>query len=140
MPDPFEAKESEWIPFILDHLKVDESTIVIGHSSGAVCALRLLERTKLLGCVLVAACHTDLGEESERISGYYSRPWNWEVIRQNSIWILQFHSEDDPLIPIEEANYVAEHINSEYIKVQRSSHFFSPKDMGVVVSALLSKI
>jgi predicted alpha/beta hydrolase family esterase len=51
MPDPMGAKESIWIPFMLNQLRVDESTIVVGHSSGAVAAMRLLETTKLLGII-----------------------------------------------------------------------------------------
>ena len=71
MPDPIEAKSSVWLPFIKDELEVDEYTLVIGHSSGAVAAMRLLETTKLLGLILISACHTDLGKPSEASSGYY---------------------------------------------------------------------
>ena len=39
MPDPYEAKESIWLPFIRDKLKVDGNTIVVGHSSGAEAAV-----------------------------------------------------------------------------------------------------
>ena len=93
MPDPFEAKESIWLPFIREELLVNEETIVIGHSSGAEAAMRLLENTKVKGCILVSACHTDLGIESERIAGYYSRPWLWNAIKTNAgsnifLWIL----------------------------------------------------
>ena len=45
MPDPIGAQESIWIPFIKDELKADENTVVIGHSSGAEAAMRLLENT-----------------------------------------------------------------------------------------------
>ena len=40
-PDPFLAREIYWIPFIEKDLQCDDQTILIGHSSGAVCALRL---------------------------------------------------------------------------------------------------
>lgn len=78
MPDPYDAKEKVWIPFIRDELKADENTLLIGHSSGAEAAMRLLETDKLAGIILVSACYTDLGIESEKISGYYDRPWLWE--------------------------------------------------------------
>ena len=108
MPDPIEAKEHIWIPYIIDVLGADQNTILIGHSSGAVAAMRLLEKQKLFGCVLVSACHTDLGCESERISNYYSRPWEWNLIRSNSSnFLLQYHSIDDPFIPPSEADHVA---------------------------------
>jgi hypothetical protein len=34
MPDPIEAKEVIWLPFIQNILNADDNTIVIGHSSG----------------------------------------------------------------------------------------------------------
>ena len=69
MPDPYEAKEKIWLPFLLGRCDADASTILIGHSSGAEATMRLLENNKLLGAVLVSACHTDLGAPSEAISG-----------------------------------------------------------------------
>ncbi len=40
MPDPYEAKEKIWVPFLLGHCKADEHTIMIGHSSGAEATMR----------------------------------------------------------------------------------------------------
>ena len=107
MPDPSGAKEEVWVPFTLKELGADANTILIGHSSGAVAALRLLEKNKLLGCLLVSACWTDLGDENERESGYYSRPWPYATIRSNCNWMIQYHSSDDPFIPQAEADHVA---------------------------------
>ena len=45
---------------------------------------------KVDGAFLVSGCVTDLGEESERVSGYYptqpdgsNRPWRWDRMREN---------------------------------------------------------
>ena len=43
MPDPYEAKQSIWLPFMRDVLKADESSIIVGHSSGAEAAMRYAE-------------------------------------------------------------------------------------------------
>jgi hypothetical protein len=67
---------------------IKEGSIVIGHSSGAVAALRLLEENKLLGAILVSACYTDLGDENEKRSGYYSTEWKWDQIRNNADFIV----------------------------------------------------
>lgn len=75
MPDPHAARESQWLPFIRNTLKVDEKTILVGHSSGCEAIMRLAEKEKIRGMILVAACHTDLGSETERESEYYNRPW-----------------------------------------------------------------
>ncbi len=81
MPDPSDAKEEIWVPYILNTLKADENSILVGHSSGAEAGMRLAEKNKLYSLILVSACYTDLDDESEKISGYYDRPWEWEAIR-----------------------------------------------------------
>lgn len=144
MPDPYEAKESIWVPFILNELRADENTILIGHSSGAVAAMRLLENHRLHGCVLVSACHTDLGCESERVAGYYSRPWQWATIKTNADWIIQYHSDDDPFIPREEADHVASELRLEegveYHCLSRKSHYFDAKAARSVLEGLIAKV
>jgi len=126
MPDPYDAHETVWVPFIINELGADRNSIVVGHSSGAEATMRLLETNRLGGAILVSACHSDLGLESERISGYYSRPWQWEKIRENAEFIVQYHSTDDPFIPISEARHVSENLCSEYYEFTNKSHFFEP--------------
>jgi predicted alpha/beta hydrolase family esterase len=75
MPDPYAARESYWVPFICEKLEVDKNTILIGHNSGCQAIMRLIEKDKVYGVILVSACHTDLGSERERASEYYNRPW-----------------------------------------------------------------
>ena len=92
-PDPHRAREKIWVPFLQKQCACvrpqpsppplgprlcsaqlmvaagctqDANTVLVGHSSGAVAAMRLLEETPLLGAVLVSACHTDLGDAGER--------------------------------------------------------------------------
>ena len=60
MPDPYVARRSKWLPFLKP--LCDETTVLVGHSSGAEAGLRLAEEVKLGGLVLVSACVTDLGD------------------------------------------------------------------------------
>jgi len=155
MPDPHMAKESEWIPFIKNVMKVDEETVVVGHSSGAVCCMRLMETTKIGAAVLVSTCYTDLGNENERASGYFSREWDWGAMRRNCPQIHQFHSDDDHLIPVKEARFVARSLKGgggeeftsltagvdegfTYQELAGHGHFFSmfPEVLDVVVKCL----
>ena len=75
------AHESIWIPFICDELKADEQSILIGHSSGAMAAMRYAERYPVYGTVLVSGYHTSLGMEDEKAGGWFDHPWNWAKIR-----------------------------------------------------------
>lgn len=122
-PDSFFARESFWIPFIKDELLADENTILIGHSSGAIAAMRFAEKNKILGSVLVGTYHSDLGMDSEKASGYFDRPWNWKSIKDNQKWIGVFASIDDPWIPIEEPRRLHEELDVDYFEYTDRGHF-----------------
>lgn len=122
-PDNDLARATSWIPFLLNELKADENTLLIGHSTGAIAAMRLAERQPILGSVLIGAYHTDLGIEKEKQSGYFDTPWNWENIRRNQQWIALFASQDDPWIPIEQARYIHTQLNCEYHEYKNAGHF-----------------
>lgn len=152
-PDPYLCRESIWIPYVMNHLigreetttspEEDDEIIVIGHSSGAACTMRLLERygngnhcdassepkpPKLRAAILVAAAHTDLGDEDERRSEYFQRPWDWDAMKRGADRIILFHGTDDHLIPVDEARYIAKQLHGkvEYHEMNGKSHFFQP--------------
>eukprot|EP01135_Chromosphaera_perkinsii_P007952 Nk52_evm24s1073 gene=Nk52_evmTU24s1073 len=129
-PDPYEAKRQIWIPFI-ESLGTDQNTVLVGHSSGAQAAMRYAEAHPLKAVVLVSATYTDLGIASERISGYYpqgdSNPYNFEAMRSNCPVWHQFHSEDDPFIPMTEARRVESELKpTKFHSLPGHSHFFEP--------------
>lgn len=126
-PDNEKARAKFWLPF-LEKLGADENTILIGWSSGAIATMRFAETNKLLGSILVGAYYTDLGEENEKISGYFDAPWQWEKIKQNQKFIIQFASTDDPFIPIEEPRYVHKMLNTKYHEFTNQGHFGYPKE------------
>ncbi len=121
-PDSHLARSNYWIPF-LNGLNVDEKTILVGHSSGAIAAMRFAETNKLLGSVLVGGYHTDLGLPMEKVSGYFDRLWDWDRIALHQQWILQFASTNDPWIPIEEARFVHAKLKTEYYEFSDQGHF-----------------
>lgn len=121
-PDNVKARARFWLPH-LEALGADEDTILIGHSSGAVAAMRYAETHRLLGSILVSACYTDLGDRGEAESGYYSAPWQWERIRDNQQWIAIYHSTDDPLIPISQPRFIAKQLRCSYFEFNDRGHF-----------------
>ena len=113
-PDNELARESYWLPFLMNELKADQNTILVGHSSGAIAAMRLAEQQPILGSVLVGAYYTDLNMETEKQAGYFDRPWNWQKIKENQQWCVLFASQDDPWIPISEPRYIHVKLDCEY--------------------------
>jgi len=104
-PDSVLARRSFWLPF-LKELGTNERTIIIGHSSGAIAAMRYAEKDKILGSVLVGAYYTDLDDESEKKSGYFDDHWDWELkpsdnahpearwVAKNEVYNLLTHPKD----------------------------------------------
>ncbi|MDP3727964.1 MAG: alpha/beta hydrolase [bacterium] len=128
MPDADLARRKYWIPFIEEQLQNNKDSILIGHSSGALAALRYAEIHKLIGLVIVGASYTDLADQKEKASGYFDEEWHWEKIKQNVKWIIHFHSINDPFIPVEEARYIAKKLNTEYYEFNDQGHFSSDVD------------
>ncbi len=81
-PDSILARSEFWLPFLKDHLKAGERDVLVGWSSGAVASMRYAEQNKILGSVLISPSYTDLGDETEKASGYFDKPWNWEAIKK----------------------------------------------------------
>lgn len=140
MPDPNKARETYWLPFIDSNIKGYSKVYLIGHSSGSVALMRYLERRYIDGVILVSGCVSDLGYESERISGYYPqqmdgsvREWRWDLMRKNSGWIMHVGSQGDEFIPVEEMREIKEKLNLdskhyiEYDKEKGYGHFMRKK-------------
>jgi predicted alpha/beta hydrolase family esterase len=138
-PDNVRARAQYWLPF-LESLGADEHTIVIGHSSGAVAAMRYAETHKLLGSVLIGVCYTDMGDGGEAASGYYRAPWQWSTIRSNQQWIGVFNSTDDPHIPIVEPRHVAAQLKASYFEFTDRGHFVDQSSFPEVVDFIRKKL
>ena len=138
-PDNVLARSSSWLPFLEHELKADEHSILIGHSSGALAAMKYAENHKILGSVLVGTYWTHMGIETEKASGYFDSSWQWEKIKKNQKWSMVFASHDDPYIPIEEQRFVAENLDSEYHEYEDKGHFMDV-EFDDLVATVLRKI
>ena len=73
------------------------------------------------------------------ISGYFNRPWEWEQIKQNTQWIVQFGSTDDPFVPFSEQEEVAEGTAAEFHQFSDKGHFMS-RAFPELINILMSKL
>lgn len=124
-----------------------QDVVLVGHSSGAQAALRYAELYEISGCVLVSATYSDLGDSHERASGYYPQltadgkeinAYDFETMRKNCPEWHQYHSNDDPFIPLHEAEQIRDglKLSSNYFMLPGRSHFFefSPEILESVLS------
>ena len=123
MPDSIIARAEYWLPFLEEHVRAGKNDVLIGWSSGAVAALRYAENHTVHSSILVSPSYTDLGDDLEKQSGYFDKPWHWDKIKANQEKICLFYGDDDPYIPQEEFAYIAEQLTPEVIKVAGGKHF-----------------
>lgn len=136
-----------WVPDLpqADHPNIDRynkfllssnfdfnnDTIIIGHSSGAVEILGLLNDPNfpkdvgLKACFLVGAFKGDLGWES--LKGMVAI-FNDELIKQRSNKFVFIHSDNDPYCPIGDAKDLCKQVDGKFIELPGQGHFTKSLD------------
>ena len=108
----------------------NEDTLIVGHSSGAVAILGLLQALplgKTVGtCVLVGSFKNDLGWES--LTELFEKPFNFELIKAKARKFIFVHSDDDPYCPLEHAEYLSGQVGGELIVLPGQGHFSAESD------------
>ena len=123
MPDSILARSQYWLPFLKEQARAGENDVIIGWSSGAVAAMRYAEENRIKGSILVSPCYTDLDDELEKQSGYYDKPWNWQVIKNNQENIALFYGDDDPYIAQGEFELIGKELDADIHKIHSGGHF-----------------
>ena len=128
MPDPHLCRRNVWVPHVEREMRCDASSVVVGHSSGAVCAMRVAERNALRGIVLVAGDDDDLGDADERASGYFGPDaFDYDKIHENCGGRVEcVIGARDSLVPAEMQRALAVKLRARETLCERRDHFFTP--------------
>ena len=121
-------------------MRADENSVLIGHSSGAVACARYAERYKVKGICVVAGYDDDLGDATERASGYFDDPWEYEKIHENTEFRVCFIGAKDHLVPAEVQRRFAKNLRAKVVEFPKGGHFFSPtfEELMVEIESALS--
>ena len=138
-PDNVKARAKYWLPFI-DELGADERTILIGHSSGAVAAMRYAETHRLLGSVLVGVCHTDWATPSKRRAAITASPGTGSGSATTSSGWQSTVRPTMPHIPIAEPRFVAAQLGCSYFEFTDRGHFVDTRELPEVVQFITRKL
>jgi predicted alpha/beta hydrolase family esterase len=127
-PTPENQELENWLE-ILDEkeMEMDEDTVLIGHSLGAVFILNILNRRDLdiEAAYLVSAWTGLLGDEDfdEWNSTFQDQKFDFEKIKNSIGEIHQFHSASDPYVPMEKAEKLAQNLDSNLHLKEGAGHF-----------------
>lgn len=127
MPDTDIPKIDAWVKKLEETIgKPDRDTFLVGHSIGCQAIMRYLEKTnaKVGGILFVAGWFTlkDLGNDEKIIA----KPWletkiDTDKVKTNRI--IAIFCDDDPYVPISEAETFKKRLGCETITVTGKGHF-----------------
>lgn len=99
----------------------NEETIIVGHSSGAVAALSLLEAlpedVKIDTAVMVGVYRPESHSYSSK------EPIDIEKVKNKAKRMVFVHSDNDPYCPLEDAEYFALSLDAELVMLPDNDHF-----------------
>ncbi len=100
-------------------------SIIIGHSSGAVAVLSLLQHlpreVSIEAIYLVGVFKDNL--DREELSELFVKPFDFDLIKTKTKKIFLIHSDNDPYCPLEHAEYLGDKLDGQLVLLPGQAHF-----------------
>lgn len=126
LPHADQPSLSWWLRFVHENrpFKLDSDTVVIGHSSGAILALLIAQQNPvpLRATVAVSVFH-DNSLDWEPNAKLFDVPFDWQAIQAKAGSLLFVHSDTDPYVPLDQAQFVAKNCGGELVTMPGQGHF-----------------
>jgi predicted alpha/beta hydrolase family esterase len=126
LPHPERPSLLEWSNFVQREcpFTINEETLIVGHSSGAILSLVLAQNNfEPIGGIVAVSVFHDNSLQWEPNNKLFDVSFEWEAIRANVKKLLFLHSDDDPYIPLNQAQYVADNCHAKLIMIPGQGHF-----------------
>ena len=125
----------EWAEYVFEKspFEIDDNTLIVGHSAGAVAALIIAQLLKSrVGQVISVASFKDLSYLHEKLNWhandrFFDVEFDFEKIKDNCDDIVFIHSDDDPYCPLDQAEFLAAETDGRLIIIPDSGHFNTEK-------------
>ncbi|MDP2630804.1 MAG: alpha/beta fold hydrolase [Candidatus Uhrbacteria bacterium] len=120
-----------WLPELEKVIgRPDEDTFLIGHSIGCALIMRYLESLaddeKVRGAVFVAGFIGDLG--FPEIKNFFETPLDFEKIKKKCPKFVAIQSDNDPYVPVPQADMLKEKLGVHVIMKHNFAHFSGAVD------------
>jgi uncharacterized protein len=109
------------LSFINKQTKVDNNTLVIGHSLGCLLAMRLAEKKSFAKMILVAGWdYNDLTAEHQL---FWKTKIKHDLIKKNVKEIIVVSSDNDPYVTQAISAEMCKRLNGKFVLVPGAGHF-----------------
>ena len=128
-PTPINQSLESWLLVLSEHEdKINEDTVMIGHSLGTPFILNYLEKTqkKIKAAYFVAGYHKLIDNKFYELNkDFVYKEFNWEKIKSSCGIFFVFASDNDEYIPLEIPKEMAEKLNASFNIVHDGGHLNS---------------
>lgn len=125
-PTPFDQSLESWMRIIARfEYKINEETVLIGHSLGAAFILNYLEQTskKIKATFLVAGFHKPLGIQHDEINKtFINKEFDWDKIKNNCKKFFVIASDNDEYISLDISRELAQNLDVELKIIHKGGH------------------
>ncbi len=128
MPGGDEPSDLEQVDFVKKNCKLDESTVILGHSFGGIVALRLLEQGIKVNKVILASTpylgRFSDGKARKSVVEAIQRGFDFKKIKAQAQNFISISDETDHVVPLADGQSLAKELNGLWLKqVATKSHF-----------------
>lgn len=126
MPSPENPIRSEWIEEISRHIERsrNDELYLVGHSLGVPAILRYIESAPnglvLAGVILVSGPSEK--NNNRKIDNFLDKPFNFVDIKPKASRFVIIHGDNDPNVPVSNAETLARELQGELIIVKNGGH------------------
>lgn len=139
-PTPVGESYASWKAMLVMYSQhFGPETIFIGHGTGSLFALRLLEEISMGGAILVSPYMSRVSNEGINMvsTTFFPVSFDWKKIHQNCPHFSVIASTQDPIIPLEESKRVSDLCGAFFIEKVHEGHMLGEvSDLPELVSAL----
>ncbi len=126
LPHAEQPSLNEWYKFLQKEcpFAINEDTLIIGHSSGAILALIIAQNNaEKVGAIVDVSVFHDNSLQWEPNDKLFDVDFDWSAIKNNVNKLFFVHSDDDPYVPLDQAQFVADNCNAELVMLSGQGHF-----------------
>lgn len=127
-PTPAGQNLSNWLK-VFDNYKefMDKNSVFVAHSLGPVFVLNLLENINktVKASFFVSGFYEFLRKKKfdEINRTFVKNDFDWEKVKGNCEDFYMFHSDNDPYVPLEKAENLAEKLDADMEVIEGAGHF-----------------
>lgn len=135
LPNTEHPTEEGQVGYVLEHVPFDQETVLLGHSLGAVVALKVVEKLKhpIAGLALVAGfTEPDFIEHPRPFAETFHWTFDWAKIRKNVVAITVLRAHQDTAVPAAAVQKLADALRAQVSDaISQDDHFCAAEEPAI---------